>query len=105
MPAVQGESAVPEALLRRTALDHGIGGCDKSRISPDSTRETVTAGRTCLTIAHRLSTVRHADMILVVKNGRIVEQGNHETLLKNRGYYSELNSHQYEEETTAKIFS
>ena len=46
-----------------------------------------------------------ADMILVVKNGRIVEQGNHATLLENRGYYFELYSRQYEEETTAKIFS
>lgn len=67
--------------------------------------ESVTAGRTSLTIAHRLSTVRNADMILVVKNGRIVEQGTHQELLKMRGYYYELYSRQYEDESTAKILS
>ena len=67
--------------------------------------ESVTAGRTCLMIAHRLSTVRSADMILVVRNGRIVEQGKHEELLKLHGYYFELYTRQYEDEATAKIFS
>lgn len=67
--------------------------------------ETVTAGRTCLTIAHRLSTVRDADMILVVRDGKIVEQGNHATLLKKKGYYHELYTRQYEEEATARILS
>ena len=66
--------------------------------------EGVTAGRTCLMIAHRLSTVRNADMILVVKNGRIVEQGTHDDLLERRGYYFELYTRQYEEEATARIF-
>jgi ATP-binding cassette subfamily B protein len=65
--------------------------------------EGVTAGRTCLMIAHRLSTVRNADMILVVKNGRIVEQGTHTELLKLQGYYYELYTRQYEDEATAKI--
>ena len=67
--------------------------------------EGVTAGRTCLMIAHRLSTVRNADMILVVRNGRIVEQGTHDALLALRGYYYELYTRQYEEETTAKLFT
>ena len=67
--------------------------------------ETVTAGRTCLMIAHRLSTVRNADMILVVRNGRIVEQGTHEQLLKLRGYYFELFTRQYEDESTAQILA
>ena len=67
--------------------------------------ETVTAGRTCLMIAHRLSTVRNADMILVVRNGRIVEQGTHTQLLKLRGYYYELYTRQYEDEATAKILT
>lgn len=56
-------------------------------------------------IAHRLSTVRNADMILVVKNGHIVEQGTHTELLKRRGYYYELYTRQYEDETTAKILT
>ena len=67
--------------------------------------EQVTADRTCLMIAHRLSTVRNADMILVVRNGRIVEQGNHTELLRQKGYYYELYTRQYEDEVTAKILS
>ena len=67
--------------------------------------EGVTAGRTSLMIAHRLSTVRNADIILVVKNGRIVEQGSHSALLKLQGYYYELYTRQYEEEATARILA
>ena len=67
--------------------------------------ESVTKDRTCLMIAHRLSTVRNADMILVVKNGRIVEQGDHSTLLAQKGYYYELYTRQYEDEATAKILA
>ena len=67
--------------------------------------EGVTAGRTSIMIAHRLSTVRNADMILVVKDGKIVEQGTHMELLKKKGYYFELYTRQYEDEATAKIFA
>ena len=67
--------------------------------------ESVTAGRTSLMIAHRLSTVRNADLILVVKNGRIVEQGTHPELLAKKGYYHELYTRQYEDEATAKILA
>ena len=67
--------------------------------------ESVTAGRTSLMIAHRLSTVRNADMILVVRNGKIVEQGTHDELIKQQGYYFELYTRQYEDEATAKILA
>jgi len=67
--------------------------------------EGVTAGRTSLMIAHRLSTVRNADIILVVRDGKIVEQGTHSQLLKLRGYYPELNPRQYEDEATAQILA
>ena len=70
-----------------------------------SAMESVTAGRTCLMIAHRLSTVRNADLILVVKEGKIVEQGNHDSLLARKGYYHELYTRQYEDEATAKILA
>ena len=66
---------------------------------------SITAGRTCIMIAHRLSTVRNADMILVVKDGKIVEQGNHPQLLALNGYYKELYTRQYEDEATAQILS
>ena len=67
--------------------------------------ESVTAGRTSLMIAHRLSTVRNADVILVVRDGKIVEQGTHTELLAQRGYYHELYTRQYEEEAIAKILA
>ena len=67
--------------------------------------DLVTKGRTTLMIAHRLSTVRNADLILVVKNGRIVEQGTHAELLTKKGYYHELYTRQYEDEATAKILA
>ena len=70
-----------------------------------SAMELVTQGRTSLMIAHRLSTVRNADLILVVRNGRIVEQGTHVELLARKGYYHELYTRQYEDEATAKILA
>ena len=59
--------------------------------------------RTSFLIAHRLSTIRKADMILVVRDGKIVEQGTHETLLRAKGYYHDLYSKQFAEENAAKI--
>ena len=47
-------------------------------------------GRTSFVIAHRLSTIRDADLILVMKDGDIIEQGNHEELMAKKGYYYEL---------------
>ena len=59
--------------------------------------------RTSFLIAHRLSTIRKADLILVVKDGKIVEQGTHETLLRQRGCYHELYSRQFAQESEAKV--
>ncbi len=67
--------------------------------------DAVTEGRTSIMIAHRLSTVRNADIILVVKDGMIIEKGTHRELIKNRGYYFELYTRQYEDEATAKILA
>ena len=63
-------------------------------------------GRTSFLIAHRLSTIRQADLILVVKDGKIVEQGKHEDLLRKGGYYHDLYSKQFqEEEMSSKLNS
>ena len=53
-------------------------------------------GRTSFIIAHRLSTIRDANTIIVMKDGDIVEIGNHDTLLKQKGFYSELYESQFE---------
>lgn len=52
-------------------------------------------GRTCFVIAHRLSTIQNADIILVVKDGNVIEQGNHETLMAAGGFYSSLYNSQF----------
>lgn len=57
--------------------------------------EKLTHGRTSFVIAHRLSTIRNSDLILVMKDGNIVEQGNHAELLKQKGFYAELYNSQF----------
>ncbi|WP_455677700.1 ABC transporter ATP-binding protein [Sharpea azabuensis] len=64
--------------------------------------QTVIKGRTSFMIAHRLSTVVDADVILVVRDGKIVESGKHDELMKKHGYYYELYSRQFEEIQTEK---
>jgi ATP-binding cassette subfamily B protein len=59
--------------------------------------QRVLAGRTSLVIAHRLSTIRHADRILVLSDGRLVEQGKHDELIRRNGLYASLYKLQYEE--------
>ena len=67
--------------------------------------DEVIKGRTSIVIAHRLSTVRHADCILAVRDGKIVEQGTHRELIAKKGYYYDMYTRQYEDEETAKIFA
>ena len=52
-------------------------------------------GRTSFIVAHRLSTIKNADLILVMKAGNIIEQGSHEELLKSQGFYYELYNSQF----------
>ena len=57
--------------------------------------EKITHGRTSFVIAHRLSTIRNSDLVLVMRDGAVVEQGNHESLLKANGFYAELYNSQF----------
>lgn len=59
--------------------------------------DKLTEGRTSFIIAHRLSTIRNADLILVMKDGNIIEQGNHNELLSQNGFYADLYNSQFEE--------
>ena len=61
--------------------------------------DNLMKGRTSFVIAHRLSTIRDADLILVMKDGDIIEQGNHEELLARDGFYADLYNSQFESTT------
>ena len=61
-----------------------------------SAMKQLMQGRTCFVIAHRLSTIQNADVILVVKDGRVIESGNHEELMrKESGFYASLYNSQF----------
>ncbi|HXY93790.1 MAG TPA: ABC transporter ATP-binding protein [Acidimicrobiia bacterium] len=81
---------------RIVVLDEATAHLDsESEVAVQAALETALAGRTSIVIAHRLSTVRHADKILVVSGGRIVETGTHEELLRRGGVYAELYDTQF----------
>lgn len=67
--------------------------------------QKVLKGRTSFIIAHRLSTIRSADRILVIIDGRVIEEGSHHQLLNNKGYYYRLYTNQFMEEEEARIIN
>jgi ATP-binding cassette subfamily B protein len=76
---------------RIVVLDEATAHLDsESEVAVQRALDTALQGRTSLVIAHRLSTVRHADLILVVEDGRIVERGPHAELLARGGLYADL---------------
>ena len=81
-------------------LDEATSSVDtRTEIQIQKAMDTLMKGRTSFVIAHRLSTIRDADLILVMKDGDIVEQGNHEELLAKNGFYADLYNSQFENTT------
>ena len=85
--------ANPKVLI----LDEATSSIDtKTEIQIQSAMDNLMKGRTSFIIAHRLSTVKNADLILVINHGDIVEQGTHNELLEKKGFYAELYNSQFE---------
>jgi len=77
-------------------LDEATAHLDsESEVAVQRALKKVLAGRTSIVIAHRLSTVRDADQILVIDGGRVVERGRHSELLAEEGLYAELYNTQF----------
>lgn len=84
--------SLPDMLI----LDEATSSIDtRTEIKIQEAFQTMMEGRTSFIVAHRLSTIRTADVILVMKDGRIIEQGNHESLMKERGFYANLYNSQF----------
>jgi ATP-binding cassette subfamily B protein len=92
--------AIARLLLKApdvVVLDEATAHLDsESEVAVQRALKTALAGRTSIVIAHRLSTVKEADLILVVSDGRIVERGRHADLLAREGVYAELYRTQFE---------
>ena len=79
-------------------LDEATSSVDtRTEIQIQKAMDALMEGRTSFVIAHRLSTIRDADLILVMKDGDIIEQGNHEELMKKGGFYADLYNSQFEQ--------
>lgn len=79
-------------------LDEATSSVDtRTEVLIQNAMDQLMAGRTSFVIAHRLSTIRNADLILVMKDGDIIESGNHEDLMKQNGFYADLYNSQFEQ--------
>lgn len=77
-------------------LDEATSSIDtRTEIRIQNAFAKMMKGRTSFIVAHRLSTIKEADIILVMKDGHIIEQGNHETLLAKNGFYATLYNSQF----------
>ncbi|MDE5759248.1 MAG: ABC transporter ATP-binding protein, partial [Allobaculum sp.] len=78
-------------------LDEATSSIDtRTEKQIESGMKSLMEGRTSFVIAHRLSTVRNADCIVVLDQGRIVEKGSHDELMKQKGFYSQLYNGMFE---------
>ena len=91
---------IARALLMKTPmliLDEATSNVDtRTEHQIQAAMRTLMEDKTCFVVAHRLSTIRNADCILVVRDGNVVERGNHEELMKLRGFYYEMHQAQYQ---------
>jgi len=79
-------------------LDEATSSVDtRTELLTQRAMDTLTEHRTSFVIAHRLSTIKNADLILVMKDGDIIEQGTHESLLAAGGFYADLYNSQFEQ--------
>ena len=99
----QQRLCIARALLKKPKiliLDEATSSVDtRTEIEIQKAMDNLMKGRTSFVIAHRLSTIRDADLILVMKDGDIIEQGNHEELLARGGFYADLYNSQFESTT------
>lgn len=90
---------IARAMIRRAPLlilDEATSNVDtRTEEKIQEAMDRLTKGRTSFVIAHRLSTIKNADMILVMKDGNIIEQGDHESLLEQKGFYASLYNSQF----------
>lgn len=90
---------IARALLMKTPmliLDEATSNVDtRTEHQIQAAMRNLMADKTCFVVAHRLSTIRNADCILVVRDGNVVERGTHQELLKKRGFYYEMHQAQY----------
>ena len=78
------------------SLDEATSSIDtRTEIKIQEAFNRMMQGRTSFIVAHRLSTIQEADVILVMKDGHIIEQGNHESLLAKNGFYAKLYNSQF----------
>ena len=90
--------ADPEIMI----LDEATSSVDtRTELQIQNAMKTLMKGRTSFVIAHRLSTIREADVILVMKDGDVIETGNHETLMAQNGFYADLYNSQFNQEEEA----
>lgn len=91
---------IARALLMRSPmliLDEATSNVDtRTEHQIQAAMRNLMKDKTCFVVAHRLSTIRNADCILVVRDGNVVERGNHEELMKKKGFYYEMHQAQYQ---------
>ena len=92
--------AIARVMLAKTPmfiLDEATSSVDtRTEVQIQKAMDNLMEGKTSFVIAHRLSTIRNADLILVMNDGNVIEQGTHDSLMKQAGFYAKLYNSQFE---------